>query len=58
MIRMTDLTRQYALLADDIQTAMTAVCTSGQFIKGPVLTAFEHEIAKYLKIPFALGVNS
>lgn len=58
MIRITDLTRQYAHLADDIQAAISEVCISGQFIKGPVLATFEQQIANYLKVPFALGVNS
>lgn len=58
MIRITDLSRQYALLAKEIQKAMAEVCASGQFIKGPVLNKFEQHIAKYLGTPYALGVNS
>lgn len=58
MIRITDLTRQYATLADDIQREIAAVCTSGLFIKGPVLADFEAQIAQYLRTPFAMGVNS
>jgi dTDP-4-amino-4,6-dideoxygalactose transaminase len=58
MIRITDLTRQYAKLADELQREITAVCHSGLFIKGPVLADFETQIAQYLQTPFALGVNS
>lgn len=58
MIRITDLTRQYAKLADELQAEIANVCASGLFIKGPVLNDFEAQIAHYLKTPFALGVNS
>ncbi len=58
MIRITDLTRQYETLANEIQKEIAAVCTSGLFIKGPVLADFEVQIAQYLRTPFALGVNS
>lgn len=58
MIRITDLSRQYQHLKPELDQAIVAVCQSGIFIKGPTLERFEKEIAHYLGVPFAVGVNS
>lgn len=58
MIAITDLKRQYERLADQILPAIEAVCRSGWFIKGPELSGFEAEIAAYLGVKYAVGVNS
>lgn len=58
MIAITDLKRQYEALSSEIQPAIEAVCRSGWFIKGPELTGFESEIAAYLGVKYAIGVNS
>lgn len=58
MIQITDLKRQYQALAAELQPVMERVCQSGYFIKGPELAAFESEIAAYLGVPYAVGVNS
>lgn len=58
MIAITDLSRQYEKLAPQMQQAIEEVCRSGWFIKGPALSRFEAEIADYLGVKFAIGVNS
>lgn len=58
MIAITDLTRQYEILADEIRPVLEAVCRSGYFIKGPALKEFETKIADYLGVKYAIGVNS
>lgn len=58
MIKITDLTRQYQNLKPQIQAAIEKVCESGYFIKGPELSGFEEEIAAYLGVNYAVGVNS
>ncbi|MGV3523276.1 MAG: DegT/DnrJ/EryC1/StrS family aminotransferase [Candidatus Sericytochromatia bacterium] len=58
MIAITDLTRQYAALEDQLLPAIEAVCRSGYFIKGPALQAFEQDFAAYLGVKYAVGVNS
>lgn len=58
MIAITDLKRQYEALAPDILPVIEAVCRSGWFIKGPELTGFETEVANYLGVKYAIGVNS
>ncbi|PKL75119.1 MAG: hypothetical protein CVV27_17010, partial [Candidatus Melainabacteria bacterium HGW-Melainabacteria-1] len=58
MIAITDLKRQYEALAAEVLPAIEAVCRSGWFIKGPELAAFETEIAAYLGVKYAVGVNS
>ncbi len=58
MIQITDLKRQYQALANELRPVIERVCQSGYFIKGPELAAFEAEIAAYLGVPYAVGVNS
>lgn len=58
MIAITDLKRQYEALAPDILPVIEAVCRSGWFIKGPELSGFETEVATYLGVKYAIGVNS
>ena len=58
MIAITDLKRQYEAIAAAVMPAIEAVCRSGYFIKGPELSGFETEIAAYLGVRYAVGVNS
>lgn len=58
MISICDLKRQYQALKSELDQALQGVCASGQFIRGPELEAFEREIANYLEVPYALGLNS
>ncbi|PIQ28323.1 erythromycin biosynthesis sensory transduction protein eryC1 [bacterium (Candidatus Blackallbacteria) CG17_big_fil_post_rev_8_21_14_2_50_48_46] len=57
-LAITDLKRQYEALAAEIRPAVEAVFASGWYIKGPVLQACEQELAAYLGVKYAVGVNS
>jgi dTDP-4-amino-4,6-dideoxygalactose transaminase len=59
MIPSLDLKRQYErLLKTEIDKAILDVCKSGMFCLGENLKAFEEEIAQYVKVKHAIGVNS
>ena len=45
-------------LWDEIQAAVQRVLKSGRFILGPEVEAFEREVAEYLGVKHAIGVNS
>ena len=45
-------------LWDEIQAAIRRVLKSGRYILGPEVQAFEREVAEYLGIKHAIGVNS
>lgn len=47
---MVDLQSQYLRLKPEIDQAISEVIDSATFIKGPQVTAFEKELAEYLKI--------
>jgi len=55
---MLDLTGEIAELWDDVTNAIHDVIRSGRFILGPVVEKFETEVASYLGVPYAVGVNS
>lgn len=57
-IPILDLKLQYQAIKAEIQTAVNQVLDSGQFILGPVVQAFEADVAAYLGIKHAIGVNS
>ncbi len=57
-IPITDLRRQYHTLAEAVRPAVEEVLASGWYIKGPVLQACEQELAAYLGVKYAVGVNS
>ncbi len=58
MIPVCDLKIQYLHLKEEIDAAMQEVATSGQFILGPQVKAFEHEMADYCGCEYAIGVGS
>ncbi|NPA93751.1 MAG: DegT/DnrJ/EryC1/StrS family aminotransferase [Chloroflexi bacterium] len=45
-------------LWDEIHAAIDRVLRSGRFILGPEVEAFEREVAEYLGVKYAIGVNS
>ena len=57
-IPILDLTPEIELLWDELNAAFQRVMRSGQFIMGPEVTAFENEVAEYLGVKHAIGVNS
>jgi dTDP-4-amino-4,6-dideoxygalactose transaminase len=57
-IPLLDLTAQYRTIQADIDRAIQRVVTSGHFILGEEVTAFEHEIAAYLGSAHGIGVAS
>lgn len=57
-IPMLDPSRQHAPLMEEIKEAMARVLSSGAFILGPEVEAFEREMASYLGVKGACGVGS
>lgn len=57
-IPVLDLTPEVEALWDELMAAIQGVLKSGQFIMGPNVKAFEQEVAAYLGVKHAIGVNS
>lgn len=57
-IPILDLKPQYESIKSDIQEAINRVLESGAFIMGPDVKLFEQEVAEYLGVKYAIGVNS
>ncbi len=57
-IKIFDLTRQVHVLKDDIEEALWSTLSSGQFILGNHVSAFESEFCDYLGCRYAVGVGS
>lgn len=57
-IPVLDLTRQYNAIRKEIDAAVARVLSSGRFILGSEVEAFEQEIAEYLGVRHAIGVAS
>lgn len=57
-IPVLDLKPQYEQIKDEVQAAINRVLESGQFIMGPDVKLFEQEVAEYLGVKHAIGVNS
>ena len=53
-----DLSPEIESLWDELNNALQEVLDSGRFILGPAVKAFEREVAVYLGVRHALGVNS
>jgi dTDP-4-amino-4,6-dideoxygalactose transaminase len=49
---------QYLELKAELDEAMQRVLQSGRYVLGDEVRAFEAEFADYLKVPYAVGVNS
>lgn len=58
MIPILDLKPQYQSLQPQMDEAILAAVRSGQYINGPNVKAFEKELAEYLGVPHAVGLNS
>jgi len=57
-IPILDLKSQYNQIKEEIQAAINHVLESGQFIMGEEVQLFEAEVASYLGVKHAIGVNS
>ena len=57
-VPMLDLSAQNSPLRDALEAAFQRVLTSGQFILGPEVAAFEGELCQQLGFSHALGVSS
>lgn len=57
-IPILDLKPQYASIKADIHAALDRVLESGAFIMGPEVKQFEQDVAAYLGVKHAIGVNS
>lgn len=57
-IPVLDLSPEIEELWDELNAAFQRVMKSGQFIMGPEVAAFETEVAAYLGVKHAIGVNS
>jgi dTDP-4-amino-4,6-dideoxygalactose transaminase len=57
-IPIVDLSFEIDELWDELNAAIQNELRSGQFIMGPTVTAFEAEVADYLGVEHAIGVNS
>ena len=44
-------------IQDDVEQAIRRVLASGRLILGPEVRAFEEELAAYVGLPHAVGVN-
>ncbi len=57
-IPVLDLAPEIRRLGDELLGAIRGVLTSGRFILGPNVRAFEEEVAAYVGVKHAVGVNS
>jgi dTDP-4-amino-4,6-dideoxygalactose transaminase len=57
-VKQLDLTRQYQKLKIEIDKAIQDVCASGMFVLGEQVAKFEAEVAQYIGVNHAIGVNS
>src|SRR5262245_27419350 len=53
-----DVRLQYEQLSEEIDSAIRAVLSSGRFILGPTVEAFEEDFARYCKCASGIGVAS
>jgi len=57
-IPVLDLKPQYEQIKGEVQAAINTVLESSRFIMGPEVKQFEQEVAAYLGVKHAIGVNS
>jgi dTDP-4-amino-4,6-dideoxygalactose transaminase len=53
-----DVKRQYLLIEDEIHQAIDRVLSSGRYVLGPELAAFEQEFAAFCSTRYAIGVSN
>lgn len=57
-VKILDLTRQYKIIQEKVERAVTEQMQSGAYIGGSAVTTFEERFAKYLGVKHAIAVNS
>ncbi len=57
-IAMVDVRRGYQEHQEEIDRVVAEVLAGGEYCLGSQVTAFESEVARYLEVPFAVGVAS
>lgn len=57
-VPLIDLSAEIEELWDELTEAIQSVVKSGAFILGPEVTQFEQEVADYLGVKHAIGINS
>jgi len=57
-VKLLDLTRQYEKIGEEIEGAALRVLRSGRYIGGEEVSSFEHEVAEYCGVKYAVGVSS
>lgn len=57
-VPMVNLAPRQAAARGEIEAAIARVISSGAFVAGPDVRAFEHEMARYLGVSHCVGVNS
>lgn len=57
-IPLLDLSPEIEAIGDEVKAAISRVVDSGHFILGPEVEQFENEVADYLGVKHAVGVNS
>lgn len=57
-VDLLDLKREYNSIKNEIDEAVLGVMSSGRFILGPEVAAFEEELGKYLSVKNTIGVGN
>lgn len=57
-VKYVDLAIKDPILKEEILDSINNILTSGQFILGEIVEKFEENIARYLGVKYAIGVNS
>lgn len=52
---MVDLISQYQNIKEEVDQAILDVCSTAQFIKGPMVKSFEKNLAEYLNVKHVIG---
>jgi dTDP-4-amino-4,6-dideoxygalactose transaminase len=57
-VPITDLGLEYEIIKGDLSPLLDRILRSGAYVLGPELAQFEKELASYLEVRHAVGVNS
>lgn len=57
-VPLIDMSRQYASIENEIQTALARVCASGKFVLGPDCSELEQSLARYCRVKHTIACAS